>query len=162
MKAAITLDTLPKRKGERPLTTNTNPHQQLEQQPDDLSYVERLKKWAFKLAHIEKKPSLVSVPGSIALFMEAAYSCTSCNAFMADTEFAHFHPHPDHSLHLGLPTTDAQVIIDKGWGEWHPLIERGYLPPNMIMMYAPRNEEELEVTQFILNHSYDFARGNIK
>lgn len=158
----ITFNTMPIREGKKPLTTQTNPHTQLNQQPEDTSYINDLQSWAFQLTNIDKKPSLVSVPGSVAMFMSKEHSCKSCNAFMADTEFAHFHPHPDYSLHLGLPEKDAQVIIQKGWGEWHPLIERGFLPPNIIMMYAPRNQEELDVAKFILKHSYDFAQGKIQ
>ncbi|MEL6627777.1 MAG: hypothetical protein AAFQ92_19800 [Bacteroidota bacterium] len=161
MNTPITLENLPSRSGARPATTNTNPHTQLTQQPNDLSHINSLRVWAFELADIEQRPSLVSVPGSIAMFMDQAHSCKSCNAFMADTEFAHFHPHPDYSLHLGLPEEDAKVIIAKGWGEWHPLIKRGYLPPNIIMMYAPRTEEELAVTKFILGHSYAYAKGKL-
>lgn len=81
---------------------------------------------------------------------------------MIGNEFAHFHPHPDYSMHLGIPEKDAEVIIDKGWGEWHPLIKRGFLPPNIIMMYAPRNAEELQASKFILGHSYAFANGQLK
>ncbi|MCP4522356.1 MAG: hypothetical protein GY827_11805 [Cytophagales bacterium] len=162
MSTPITLDNMPIRNGKRPLTTNTNPHMQLNQQPEDISYIKSLEEWAFKLSNINKKPSLVSVPGAVAMFMDKEHTCKSCNAFMADTEFAHFHPHPDYSLHLGLPEKDAQIIIDKGWGEWHPLIKRGFLPPNMIMMYAPRNQEEFEVSKFILGHSYKFASGKVK
>ncbi|MEN0047293.1 MAG: phospholipase [Bacteroidota bacterium] len=161
MDTQITLQNMPIRNGERPATTNTNPHTQLNQQPDDISYVNNLQSWAFELTNIEKRPSLVSVPGAIAMFMDKEHSCKSCNAFMADTEFAHFHPHPDYSLHLGLPKNDAEIIIEKGWGEWHPLIKRGILPPNIIMLYAPRNQEELEVSKFILGHSYSYAKGEI-
>lgn len=162
MDMQITLENMPIRQGERPSTTNTNPHTQLNQQPEDVSFVNNLRSWAFELTDIEKKPSLVSVPGAIAMFMDKELSCKSCNAFMADTEFAHFHPHPDYSLHLGLPKKDAEVIIEKGWGEWHPLIKRGFLPPNIIMMYTPRNHEEFEVAKFILGHSYNYAKGKIK
>lgn len=158
----ITLENMPIRLGDRPSTTNTNPHTQLNQQPEDISYVGELQSWAFELANIEKRPSLVSVPGAMAMFMDKAHICTKCNAFMADTEFAHFHPHPDYSLHLGLPQEDAKIIIEKGWGEWHPLIKRGFLPPNIIMMYAPRNQEELEVAKFILGHSYAYAKGKLE
>ncbi|MEM6264914.1 MAG: phospholipase [Bacteroidota bacterium] len=161
MGTPITLDNMPVRNGARPSTTNTNPHTQLDQQPEDISYVSTLQAWAFELTNIEKRPSLVSVPGAIAMFMEKEHVCKSCNAFMADTEFAHFHPHPDYSLHLGLPQKDAEVIIEKGWGEWHPLIKRGILPPNIIMMYAPRNQDELEVAKFILGHSYSYAKGKL-
>ncbi|MEM6379284.1 MAG: phospholipase [Bacteroidota bacterium] len=161
MNTQITLQNMPIRNGARPSTTNTNPHTQLNQQPKDLSYIKDLQSWAFELTNIEKKPSLVSVPGAIAMFMDEAHACRSCNAFMARTEFAHFHPHPDYSLHLGLPSQDAEIIIEKGWGEWHPLIKRGFLPPNIIMLYAPRDQEELEVAKFILGHSYAYAKGEM-
>ncbi|MEM7298256.1 MAG: phospholipase [Bacteroidota bacterium] len=162
MNTPITLENLPTRAGERPATTNTNPHTQLNQQPSDLSHVEVLKEWAFKLSNIERRPSAISVPGAVAMCMDDAHTCDSCNAFMIGTEFAHFHPAPDHSMHLGLPKSDAEIIIDQGWGEWHPLIKRGFLPPNIIMMYAPRNEGELEVAKFILGRSYDYAQGRIE
>ena len=162
MDSTITLDNMPTRQGDRPATTNTNPHTQLTQQPEDLSYVESLKDWAFTLSHIQKQPSGISVPGSVAMIMDHDQTCKRCNAFMIGTEFAHFHPHPDHSMHLGVPTEDAKVIIEKGWGEWHPLIKRGFLAPNIIMMYAPRTEEELAVAKFIVGHSYAFAKGELE
>lgn len=162
MNTQITLETMPIRKGERPSTTNTNPHTQLNQQPENISHVAELMDWAFALSHIKKKPSAVSVPGATAMCMEKEHTCKKCNAFMIGTEFAHFHPHPDYSMHLGLPQNDAEIIINKGWGEWHPLIKRGFLPPNIIMMYAPRNQEELEVAKFILGHFYAYAKGKIK
>lgn len=161
MDTPIRLDSIPNRDGERPVTTNTNPHTQLNQQPSDLSHIESLKKWAFDLSHIERRPSAISVPGAVAMCMKDGHTCDSCNAFMVGTEFAHFHPSPDHSMHLGLSKTDAEIIISRGWGEWHPLIKRGFLPPNIIMMYAPRNEEELEVAKFILGRSYDYAQGKL-
>lgn len=162
MDAKITLENMPVREGERPRATNTNPHTQLTQQPEDLSFIKELTDWAFTLSHIQKRHSAISVPGAIAMWMEDDHTCESCNAFMIGTEFAHFHPHPDYSMHLGLPQKDAEVIIEKGWGEWHPMILRGILPPNIIMLYAPRNETELEVARFILGHSYAFAKGELK
>jgi len=158
MDQQITLKELPIRTGERPRTTPTNPHTQLNQQPTDLSHIKGLMDWAFSLAHIERKPSGVSVPGAIAMCMEEGHTCTSCNAFMIGSEFAHFHPHPDYSMHLGLSKEEAEIVIEKGWVEWHPLIARGFLPPNIIMLYAPRNEEEFEVAKEILSHSYAYAK----
>ena len=162
MNTQITLDSLPSRNGGRPETTNTNPHTQLTQQPEDLSHIKSLMDWAFTLSHIEQQPSAISVPGSVAMCMDDAHTCDSCNAFMVGTEFAHFHPHPDYSMHLGLPQSEAEVIIEKGWGEWHPLIKRGFLPPNIIMMYAPRDQEEFNSAMFILCRSYAFAKGQAK
>ena len=158
----LTIENLPLRTGNRPSTTNTNPHTQLDQQPEDLSFVYELTDWAFELNHIQRKPSAISVPGAIAMCMEEDHTCDSCNAFMIGTEFAHFHPHPDYSMHLGLTKDDAEKVIEKGWGEWHPLIKRGILPPNIIMMYSPRNADELNVAKLILNRSYEYAKGNLK
>ncbi|MEL6624764.1 MAG: phospholipase [Bacteroidota bacterium] len=160
MNTRMTLDELPMRVGDRPKTTPTNPHTQLTQQPDDISYVKALEDWAFTLVHIERRPSGISVPGSIAMCMDEAHSCKSCHAFMIGTEFAHFHPHPDYSMHLGLSEKEATIIIEKGWGEWHPMIKRGILPPNIIMMYAPRNQEEFEAAKLILSISYAYAKGD--
>ncbi|MEM6686178.1 MAG: hypothetical protein AAF617_10370 [Bacteroidota bacterium] len=162
MEHQTTFTNLKIREGNRPETTNTNPHTQLNQQPNDLTYVEALMDWAFTLQNITKEPSRISVPGSIAMCLEEDHTCDRCNAFMVGTEFAHFHPHPDYSMHLGLPTKDAQQMIDKGWGEWHPLIKRGYLPPNIVMLYAPRNQAELEASKLILQRSYDFAKGKVQ
>ena len=161
MESTMTLQSLPQRAGGRPETTNTNPHTQLTQQPDDLSHVEALQQWAFSLSHIDKRPSMISVPGAMAMMMHDDQTCERCNAFMVGTEFAHFHPHPDYSMHLGLPQAAAAAIIEKGWGEWHPLIKRGFLPPNIIMLYAPRDAEELAVAKFVLGHSYAYAKGEL-
>ncbi|MEM6722949.1 MAG: hypothetical protein AAF598_02865 [Bacteroidota bacterium] len=162
MEKQIHLNQLPSRQGDRPRTTNTNPHTQLNQQPDDLSFIQELMDWAFKMHHIERRPSAISVPGAVAMCMDHAHTCKACNAFMVGTEFAHFHPHPDYSMHLGLRKTDAELFIEKGWGEWHPLIKRGFLPPNIIMLYAPRDAEELEVAKLVLGRSYAYAKGEIE
>ncbi|MBD0401192.1 luciferase family protein [Flammeovirga sp. EKP202] len=162
MNKVITLENVPMREGSRPRTTPSNPHMQLDQQPEDTSFIKKLMEWSFDFQNTIKRPSAISVPGSTALWMEETHACSSCNAFMIGTEFAHFHPHPDFSMHLGLTKKDAEFFIEKGWGEWHPMIKRGILPPNMIMLYAPRNEEELAVSKLILNRSYDFARGELK
>lgn len=161
MSIKITFDKLPNREGNRPETTNTNPHQQLNQQPIDRYYVEQLMDCAFQLNHVSREPSGISVPGSVAMCMHNDHTCDRCNAFMIGTEFAHFHPHPDYSMHLGLPKEDAERFIESGWGEWHPMILRGILPPNIIMLYAPRFQEELEVAKFILGRSYAFAKGEL-
>lgn len=161
MNNQISIDGLPHRKGQKPSTTVNNPHTQLDQQPEDLSFVYALSDWAFDLNHVKREPSAISVPGAIAMCMEDDHTCESCNAFMVGTEFAHFHPQPDYSMHLGLAREDAEKVIAKGWGEWHPLIARGILPPNIIMMYAPRDEDELSAAKLILKRSYDFAKGNL-
>ena len=150
---------LPDRIGNKPTTTPSNPHMQLDQQPTDHTILEELMDWAFGLPHINREYSKISVPGAQAMCLPLDKTCNSCNAFMVGTEFAHFHPSPDASMHIGLPEEDVQIVIDKGWGELHPVIKKGWLPPNFIMLFAPRDTDEMEIARKILLRSYEFATG---
>jgi hypothetical protein len=159
---ATNMNDLPQREGQRPTTTPSNPHSQLNQQPKDTAIIHALMDWAFLLSDIKKESSKISVPGAQAMCLNQDKACDRCNAFMIATEFAHFHPHPDYSMHLGLPLSDVKKVIEKGWGELHPVVRKGWLPPNFIMLYAPRNKEEMEVAKKIIYRSYQFAKGEIK
>jgi len=55
---------LPARAGDRPRTTPTNPHTQLDQQPADAYVVEELARRAFALPGVVEAPSGISVPGA--------------------------------------------------------------------------------------------------
>jgi hypothetical protein len=52
---------LPKRSGSRPKTTPTNPHTQLEQNPER-EVVDELATRVFALPGVEERPSAISVP----------------------------------------------------------------------------------------------------
>jgi hypothetical protein len=79
-------------------------------------------------------------------------------AFMIDREFAHFHPAPDHSLHAMLPPVLANAAVAAGWAEPHPVALRGLIPPTAVMLYAPRDEAELDVLERLVRGSHAFAR----
>lgn len=80
-------------------------------------------------------------------------------AFMISTEFAHVHPLPDGSLHLALPPEVAQEVIRQGWGEQHPVAKRGLIPANVCMVYAPRDENEIEIVTGLVAATLRFASG---
>jgi len=153
------MNNLPIRSGNKPITTPSNPHMQLDQQPEDVTIIKELMEWAFALPHINREHSKISVPGAQAMCLPTDKACSACNAFMIGTEFAHFHPHPDYSMHLGLPLEDVNFVIEKGWGELHPVVKKGWLPPNFIMLFAPRDYQEIEVVKKVLLKSYEFATG---
>jgi hypothetical protein len=156
------MNSLPQRQGQRPATTPSNPHMQLNQQPQDTTIIQELMNWAFSLADINREYSKISVPGAQAMCLSPDKVCTNCNAFMIANEFAHFHPHPDYSMHLGLTLSDVKIVIEKEWGELHPAVQKGWLPPNFIMLYAPRNKDEIETAKKIIYRSCLFAKGEIK
>jgi hypothetical protein len=149
---------LPARRGERPRTTPTNPHTQLDQQPVDAALVEELRRRLFALPGVVERPSRISVPGARALTLAAGEPTGPPEAFMIDREFAHLHPAPDHSLHAMLPVDLAQAAIDAGWAELHPVARMGLLPATAVMLYAPRDDAELAVVAQLVGASHRFAR----
>jgi len=151
---------LPERRGPRPRTTPTNPHQQLDQNAP-IHLQEALFERARALPGVRVGPSRISVPGARAFILDEELAAGPPEAFLVDREFAHLHPPYDGSLHLMLPETTARLVVAKGWGELHPLARRGWLPPTAIMVYGPRDEDELEVVWTILQASYAFARGGV-
>jgi hypothetical protein len=147
---------LPRRRGGRPATTSTLPHQQIDQQPVDPSLRDELVGRAFALDGVVEQPSGISVPGARALVFEDGRR-GSQSAFMVGSEFAHFHPSPDWSLHLTLPEDVATAAVDTGWAEFHPFVLSGQLPATHVMVYAPRDREELELVWTLVETSYRFA-----
>jgi hypothetical protein len=149
---------LPPRAGRRPRTTPTNPHTQLDQQPTDPALVEELARRVFALPGVVERPSRISVPGARALTLAEGEPAGPPEAFMIDREFAHLHPSPDRSLHAMLPLEIAEDAIDAGWAETHPVARMGLIPPTAVMLYAPRDEVELDVIETLVLASHGFAR----
>ena len=149
---------LPTRAGDRPRTTPTNPHAQLDQQPTDLTWVDELARRIFSLPGVVEEPSRISVPGARALVLASGEPTGPPEAFMIDREFAHLHPAPDHSLHAMLPTETVEEAVAAGWAELHPVALRGLIPRTAVMLYAPRDEAELEVVESLVRASHAFAR----
>jgi hypothetical protein len=149
---------LPARVGDRPRTTPTNPHTQLDQQPLELRWIEELARRVFELPGVVEQPSRISVPGARALVLEPGESVGPPEAFLIDREFAHLHPAPDHSLHAMLPTETATEAVAAGWAEPHPVALSGLIPPTAVMLYAPRDEAELDVIERLVRISHAFAR----
>jgi len=102
---------LPTRAGDRPRTTPTNPHTQLDQQPTDLRWYDELARRVFALPGVLDEPSRISVPGARALVLAPGEPTGPAEAFLIEREFAHLHPAPDHSLHAMLPLETAEEAV---------------------------------------------------
>jgi hypothetical protein len=85
---------LPLRAGDRPRTTPTNPHTQLDQQPTDSHWIDELARRVFALPGVVEEPSRISVPGARALVLAPGEATGPPEAFLIDREFAHLHPAP--------------------------------------------------------------------
>jgi Family of unknown function (DUF5519) len=150
---------LPRREGSRPRTTPTNPHTQLDQNPGP-PVVEELARRAFALPGVEERPSAISVPGARALWLAEGVPEGPREGFMIGREFAHIHPVPDGSLHAALPSEVAEEAVEKGWAEQHPVARLGYIPENVVMIYAPRDGQELEIVLGLVEASRRYASGD--
>jgi len=150
---------LPRRSGVRPRTTDTNPHSQLDQNPP-ASIVNALCARLFALPGVIERPSAISVPGARALWLLPGNAQGPRQAFMIWTEFAHIHPVPDGSVHAALPPDLADEVIAREWGEQHPVAKRGLIPANVCMIYAPRNEREVEIVAGLIEATLRFAKGD--
>ncbi|MEL7527360.1 MAG: hypothetical protein AAFN16_16400 [Pseudomonadota bacterium] len=149
----------PRRSGPKPETTQRIPHAQLTQHGPD-AVIERLHDWCFALPDVNNEHSGISVPGARALVLHDGCDCNP-DAFMIGREFAHIHPHPDNgSMHVKLPAEDAKGVVDAGWGEDHFLVTMGRYPPGLIMVFSPRDDEELEIVKEIVALSHAFATGS--
>lgn len=72
-----------------------------------------------------------------------------------DHEIGHAHP-SDDSLHVWISDRDAIEVVEKGWGQRFclPFVEKGW-----VMVYAPRNMEEVEVVESILRAAAQYITG---
>jgi hypothetical protein len=69
----------------------------------------------------------------------------SSGRFVIGREFAHIHPVPGCSLHAALSPEVAEEAVEKGWAEQRPAACQGYILEHVVMTYALRNEQEVEI-----------------
>ena len=149
------MDTLPTRAGPRPRTLPRPPHSQL----SDNAPVEMQRAVAafmFSLPGVRDCPSRISVPGARAMCIDPARCTGPRGAFMVGHEFAHLHPPDDGSLHVCLPADLARRAIAAGWAEVHPVASM-MGSDTLVMLYGPRDAQELAVVTSLIQASLDFA-----
>ncbi|RAH48263.1 uncharacterized protein BO95DRAFT_357474, partial [Aspergillus brunneoviolaceus CBS 621.78] len=79
-------------------------------------------------------------------------------------EVCHAHP-SDGSLHLTLHPADVKLVLERGWGQRHPLARDSWwwwlriVPPGFVMVYAPRDAEELDCVLEIIRAAAWWVSG---
>jgi len=135
---------LPERDGPRPLVAGIAPQRQLDQ-PGSLRAHLAIRAALTTLAinnpyRLRTGVSCFEKQG-LALFSQSPLNAT-CRG-----EVCHVH-HSDRSFHMNMHPSDAAVVLKKGWGQRHPLACGGwvgrYVPKEFVLIYAPRNEEEVK------------------
>jgi NADPH:quinone reductase-like Zn-dependent oxidoreductase len=154
---SVDLHALPRRRGARPTTTGREiPHDQLDQfSPSGIR--EALVAAARQLDGVFTGPSQVSEPASLALRLREPTGPWEAFLHPSPDEFGHIHR--AGFLHLTVPTAWVAPLIEAGWAEPHPISRRPEWPDTIIMLYAPRDQEELAVAIEVLHASYRQAVG---
>jgi hypothetical protein len=152
---------LPDRSGSRPNTTTQNPHRQVNQNgPVDLQ--DQLISGVLQYEGVRLGESVISGEGARAFILDRRLAVGPLDAyFMGSTEFAHLHQPHDGSLHAKLPVGLAKTVIEKKWGEPHPMNLRMGGPVTNIMIYSQRDTADAEIVNLLLRHSYLYARGEV-
>ncbi|WOO83677.1 uncharacterized protein LOC62_05G007197 [Vanrija pseudolonga] len=72
------------------------------------------------------------------------------------------HVHSEGSSHITLSLADAAKAIGAGWAQRHPLsgVKAFGLPVSYVMLYAPRDKDELEVWKNFVRASVEFTTAD--
>lgn len=159
------LEDLTKREGARPKTGDALPHLQITDN-SSVDLYNKLAEWLFSLEFIEERPTIISVRGARAAWIKDDYPNANQDVLPTGREFTHIHPldfYGGGSQHLSLERNDCEIVIEKGWGEYHPLDPKIFPDKKYghIMIYAPGTTEELEVIKAITLKSYHLVTNQI-
>ena len=157
---ANALEGAPTRKGSIPDTPDGIPHQQHNQNAP-VAMQEALREAVAALPGIEFEPTPFSLSGSVGWRLEKKFAHGPAGAFIRQSlEFAHQHVPSDGSMHLLLPKNFAIVALEKNWGVVHPFSESiSGEHSEYVMIFGPRNDDELKTVWIIAQISYYQARG---
>ena len=142
-----------------PRTTRMLPHRQLDQWPP--AHIQRrLLDECLNLPDVQYRESRMAPPGTLALSISDDIARGAPGAFIDQHEFCHLHALPDASIHLTLPEPFHRMVIESAWGERHPL-SGSALSPSLVMLYSPRDVEELETVLGLIVIGRSFATGAV-
>ena len=169
------LEQLHQRDGRRPIVGGIAPQRQLDQRSPKpvfdyfLAWLDHFS--AEHIAHIRKDYSFLE-KNTMAIL--AHCDCVSMPILRTfGCEIAH--PHDiDESLHVVLHPDDIREVIEKGWGERHPLARanswwcwwfstfegRPPVPEHLCLIYAPRNHFEVCVLMEVVDAGARFVAGD--
>jgi hypothetical protein len=126
--------------------------------PDELRA--RLIDHGSQLPSVTVARTAMSVPG-VALNLDESLAKGKPECFVHRREFAIIRD--EGSTQVNLDPDCGQIVLDRGWAVVHPLARymAGALPPQSLIVFAPRDEEELATVTMLLDVAYVYAVGRI-
>lgn len=113
-----------------------------------------------RLPSVRSGRSAMNVPGE-ALSLDKELAKGKPEGFLHRLEFAIVRD--EGSVQVNLDPDCGQIVLDRGWGVIHPLARymAGALPPQSLIVFAPRNAGELATVSMIIEVAYVYAVGRI-
>lgn len=126
----------------------------------DTARVAALRDKALSLEGVTIGPAPFDSPGW-GFALSEALACGQPEAFVCEPVWSLLRP--DGSLHLNLRPEWAQKVVSKGWAIVHPFARymAGAIPPQSLIVLAPRDDRELAAVMRILDAAYGYAVGRI-
>jgi len=155
------LKNLPKRQGNKPVIAPfAVPHRQVDQHNTFAVRVLQTKVFDDQVAnsnnHLIYKNSYLEIHNP-SIFLKDSASGNPSIVSVSHAEIGHIHK-IDGSMHLILSPSDTKEVIEKGWGELHGLAgANSKAAKTYMMIYSPRDENELAVTRQILEAAVKYA-----
>jgi hypothetical protein len=147
---------LPARRGRRPKTVRGPLHIQCNQH-GDLKYLNQLVDEVLTWPYIESAEPFISRSNTIPIRLMEMAASNNPSAFITDREFARvFLGVP--TIYLVLPLLCAHRAIVRGWAEPHYLGSQGLMPAGTVVVYTPKDVEELAICSVLFSGSYHLGR----
>jgi hypothetical protein len=146
---------LPIRKGKRPVTIRGPLHVQCSDNHHDRLLRELVKEVA-TWPGIDTIPSPAGSGELVSLRIEESLASQDSSNFIIGQEFARV-LFGAPTIYLTLPLSCAHWAIVRGWAEPHYSGSFGLMPPGVMVVYAPRDENEKAVCRSLFLISYHSA-----
>jgi len=148
---------LPQRVGEAPKITEGMPQLQIGVDAVDVVNAELFRR-VYSLPSVQNQLTVISpVEGSRALWVDPAIDVAHPELFPKERELGHIHP--DGSLHMTMDPERGQEAVDAGWALFHPAAGTRPGFQGFMLLYTPRDMEELNVICQLIVDGYNHVVG---
>jgi hypothetical protein len=149
------LQDLPVRKSSRPRTLRGPLHIQCSGH-GDRKYLDQLVRDVLSWPHVEALPDASNPPTAIPIRFEQDAVTLASAPFMSAREFGRVLLGAP-TLYLALPLGCAHRAIVRGWAEPHYLSSFGLMPPGAVVVYTPKDRDQLSVCYTLFYAAYQSA-----
>lgn len=146
---------LPIRTGKRPITIRGPLHVQCSNHGDDRllrQLVEEVANWP----GIEARPFPVGSADLVSFRVGEDLATDDASIFITGREFGRV-LFGAPTIYLSLPLSCAHWTIVRGWAEPHFCSSFGLVPPGVMVIYTPRDQQEATVCRSLFRMSYTYA-----